>query len=241
MATKYSAGKPRRKPRFRGGVPGALKVNVPEVGRVANRFIALEFQASIGPKVLRKSVTSGIDPKFIGPIRSARKTFEFVNKKVSEIVNFGNIIDLETMRYLMEPIYKKSQEWVPVDTGAMKASGFLHVDRESFNRPLVRGLKTLSTRRRLMVQIGYGLNGIPPYTALQHENSLFEHNPPTRAFWLSEALVWGLEKLSDGIVREAKSRSEARMQKALAKEADLKRQLKHRNKLREAKMRKIGR
>lgn len=73
----------------------------------------------------------------------------------------------------LRPAFKLSKTYVPVDTGALKKSGFL----EKVRNPTAPG-----------VQIGYGRYGRPHYAAVVHENLNVKHKPPTRAKFLQDAI-----------------------------------------------------
>lgn len=106
-----------------------------------------------------------------------------IDKQVSEKLrllrkNVGNWTRMvrETSKmaaqHSVQPIFDESQVLVPVDTGALKASGFIEVAKTS------RGVQAI---------VGYGANGSPPYTIIVHENLEFHHMPPTQAKFLEEA------------------------------------------------------
>jgi hypothetical protein len=69
----------------------------------------------------------------------------------------------------LEPTFDKSQELVPVLTGALKRSGFLGVGE---------------SRGKKVAEIGYGRGGVPFYAARVHEDLDVYHKPPTQAKFL---------------------------------------------------------
>jgi hypothetical protein len=86
----------------------------------------------------------------------------------------------EIMIEAMQPTFELSQAYCPVDTGAMKASGYLEVT---------------NTGKEPRVELGYARGGVPFYTALQHETTDFYHEPPTRAKWLQAAVMEDLSNI----------------------------------------------
>lgn len=78
----------------------------------------------------------------------------------------------EDMMAALQPAYDKSQIYVPVDTGALKESGYLVAEHE---------------RGRVNVEIGYGRNGDPEYAVIVHEMPT-PHAAPTRDKFLQAAI-----------------------------------------------------
>ncbi len=79
----------------------------------------------------------------------------------------------EDLKSALEPTFELSQEYVPVQTGDLKESGYLEV--ESF-------------RNGARVEMGYGRNGIPDYAIHVHEDTFAQHAEPTRAKFLQAAV-----------------------------------------------------
>jgi hypothetical protein len=74
----------------------------------------------------------------------------------------------------LKPTFDKSQKYVPVATGDLKASGYLQVQRQGALRAYV-------------AEIGYGRGGFPSYAIYVHETPIF-HKAPTRWKFLQAAL-----------------------------------------------------
>lgn len=91
------------------------------------------------------------------------------NAFIQHVIQSGPDIVLEAL----EPTYKKSQDYCPVDTGSLKESGYLEV--------IGRG-------RNPTVAMGYGRGGYPSYAPVVHEDTTMRHAAPTRAKWLQGAL-----------------------------------------------------
>lgn len=90
------------------------------------------------------------------------------------------------------PIWEVSQMLVPVDTGDLKASGFIDIHVS----PKARSIKGT---------VGYGKNGFPFYTLIVHENLEFAHESPTRAKFLEEAFNREADNVFDNMRRFLKS------------------------------------
>lgn len=85
------------------------------------------------------------------------------------------------------PTKKLADTYCPVDTGRMKASGYL--EKTSF-------------RGNAVVEIGYGRGGDPDYTAYVHEMIDIPHAAPTRAKWLQAAVMEDMEGIRERINQE---------------------------------------
>lgn len=129
--------------------------------------------------------------------------FQFKNRRVKSTVKqwakelnvFANEIESALPLAIREglfPIYETSQMLVPVDTGDLKESGFIDVDRSP------RG-------RSITGVVGYGDNGFPHYALLVHENLEFFHEYPTQAKFLEEAYNRHVDDVEDIMKRFLKS------------------------------------
>jgi hypothetical protein len=79
---------------------------------------------------------------------------------------------LEAVRQMLQPVFDRSQELVPVKTGILKASGYIEVRRR---------------HGTVVGEVGYGKGGRPPYAVFVHENLDVHHAPPTQAKFLEQA------------------------------------------------------
>jgi hypothetical protein len=92
----------------------------------------------------------------------------------------------EALKLALEPTFRASQEQVPVDTGALKDSGYLEIVRRGKNS---------------VVEIGYGRNGFPDYAAVVHEDTTVPHKSPTKAKFLEDPLHKDYFKILDRTVQ----------------------------------------
>lgn len=122
----------------------------------------------VGPQ----RVTTGLAPWQAGYARAVRSQMVTVEKSYTRLLQTLRADTPEAIRRMLQPVFDRSQELVPVDTGVLKNSGYLEI-RE---------------RRGTSVgEIGYGKGGIPHYAAKVHEDMDVFHAPPTQAKFLEQA------------------------------------------------------
>ncbi len=102
----------------------------------------------------------------------------------------GSMPDL-IFDWILEPIYDRSQEYVPVDTGRLKASGYIETAEED---GIIAG------------EVGYAPYGDPYYATAVHEVEEWNHAPPTRAKYLEDAVkeVLGNGQALRDVIRQLK-------------------------------------
>src|SRR5262245_48843185 len=128
----------------------------------------------------------------VGPVRTvknsgdARKAMDLTVRYYRRFIKHMEVQSPEVLLEALEPAYDLSQTYCPVDTGAMKDSGYLQITQ--------RG-------QYPTVEIGYGKGGVPPYTEAVHENMEWRHKNPTRSKWLQTALAEEASDIQDRIVR----------------------------------------
>jgi hypothetical protein len=79
----------------------------------------------------------------------------------------------QVLLYAAQPIFDKSQVYVPLDTGRLMESGYMEVS---------------GSREDAVLEIGYGRGGDPPYAPIVHENMDVHHATPTRSKFLQAAI-----------------------------------------------------
>ena len=87
-----------------------------------------------------------------------------------------------------EQIMGKSKRLVPVDTGALRASGHVQL-------PVIRG-------KRVSVVLGYG-GAAAPYAVFVHEKQA-RHNPPTQWKYLEQPLNEAIPGMAGRLARRMK-------------------------------------
>lgn len=133
------------------------------------------IKASIGRQKLTAN-TPANEAAYLGSVKDQ------MNSIMQNFISFAEQIGEQSatiVKTALQPTYDKSQVYVPVDTGALKESGFLEVD-DADQR----------------VYMGYGYGGEPNYTVFVHENLDAAHAAPTRAKFLQGPL----EEDSDDIM-----------------------------------------
>lgn len=142
-------------------------------------------RASIQANIGRRRLTAGISVSEQLDTRSARASMAQIIRNYRKFVQNVEKATPEVILAALEPTFELSQEYCPVDTGAMVASGYLEIT---------------NFRGKPRVEIGYGKGGNPEYTAKVHENMEYNHKAPTRAKWLQIALEQDANNIQDRIV-----------------------------------------
>lgn len=86
--------------------------------------------------------------------------------------------------YEATQVFDRSQDIVPIDTGALRSSGMV-------NQPEVEGAE-------VSVTVQYG-GAAAPYAVIQHENLEYNHAPPTQAKYLETPLVERIDEIGFGL------------------------------------------
>jgi hypothetical protein len=94
----------------------------------------------------------------------------------------------ESMVEALQPTLELSQEYCPIETGELRASGYVEA-------------------RGRTAEIGYGKDGMAPYAVLVHENPKFYHTPPTQSKFLQRAMDEDYFKILGRLVSSVKGRA----------------------------------
>jgi hypothetical protein len=111
-------------------------------------------------------------------IGTARASMQNVTRQYEKFVRHLQGVTPDIVRNALEPVFDKSQVYVPVDKGYLKESGQLNVETE--------GGQVIGT-------ITYG-DARAWYAALVHEYVWLNHEPPTRAKYLQSAMEEELDQ-----------------------------------------------
>ncbi len=103
--------------------------------------------------------------------RELRAQFKTLQDNLRKAIRQIKDVAPAALYHAMEPIYDESQILVPVDTRALKKSGFLEVT---------------TFRGNPVIAIGYGKGGKPFYAEYVHEDLDAGHKAPTQAKFLQE-------------------------------------------------------
>ncbi len=133
----------------------------------------------------RERVTSAALPSEAGYIRSIRQQMVLIRKNMLKVVDYVNVITPEAIEFALKPIFEESQRLVPVDSGKLKASGFVETRRTSTGT---------------VAAIGYARFGKPGYAAFVHERLDVFHRAPTQAKFLETAVVTRIDDFRRRIV-----------------------------------------
>lgn len=127
----------------------------------------------LGFNVGRVRVTVAAQPSEAGYIRSIREQMKVIIGNVRKVIDRIEEVTPEALVFGVQPIFDKSQELVPVDTGRLKASGFI---------------ETRDTAAGVGVFVGYGRFGIPHYAGFVHERLDLRHATGKQAKFLEAAV-----------------------------------------------------
>jgi len=112
-------------------------------------------------------------PTEAGYIQYMRGQATAMADKLNKIIQGVKDATPEAIIDALEPMAERSQELVPIDTGALKRSFFISADER------VGGI---------VVYMGYGRYGQPWYASLVHENLFFRHAKGKSAKFLEIAM-----------------------------------------------------
>ena len=129
----------------------------------------------LGIQVGRQRVTVAASPSEAGYIRSIRKQMDAIRKNMQKLIVGIENATPHAIKFGLEPIFEESQRLVPVDTGDLKASGYVEV-------------RTEGRSGRVRAEIGYGLHGKPHYAGFVHEMIHIPHAGATQAKYLEAAI-----------------------------------------------------
>ena len=128
---------------------------------------------------LRRHPASPTNRPTIASIRAygnVRRELKVFNQVMSEIIRRYKGASIDACLVAMRPIYDESQRLVPVLTRALRLSGYMQVTASP----------TGSGRR--VVEVGYAPRGNPEYAVTVHEATHYQHEPPTQAKFLEQAI-----------------------------------------------------
>jgi len=102
--------------------------------------------------------------------KSVHDSMQDVISEYKAFLDFIGGVTPEIIRSALEPTFDLSQQYVPVEFGTLRDSGFLEITKDG------------------TVVMGYGKGGVPDYAPFVHERMDQEHQPPTRSKFLQAAL-----------------------------------------------------
>lgn len=114
--------------------------------------------------------------------RAIRSQMEQIIKNAQAVIAAIEGDSIDALKYALEPIYDESQILVPVDTGRLKASGFIEARK---------------TGRGVTGAVGYGKGGDPYYAVYVHEHLELRHEAPTQAKFLEEAVNRHIDEIPE--------------------------------------------
>ena len=127
------------------------------------------FRARVGVQ----RVHGSLDPAQASYTRSIREQMREIERNYTKFVNSTTSATPRILEEALKPTFMKSQKYTPLDTGALRASGYLEVRKVG---------------DKVRAEIGYGKGGKPYYAVFVHEMLHLAHKAPTRAKFLQSAL-----------------------------------------------------
>lgn len=121
----------------------------------------------------RVRVTSAVGPSEASYVASIRNQMKLIQENLLKVVEKVDEETPHALKFALQPIFDESQRLVPVDTGALRRSGFLEVRNVSGGA---------------QAALGYGRYGRPTYAAFVHERLDVNHGGTTQAKFLETAV-----------------------------------------------------
>ena len=113
------------------------------------------------------------DPLDADYVNAMMKEIKAIERNLVTVMKTAKNLLPGALKAGVKPIFDESQRLVPVDTGKLKASGFVNA------RMTQKGAK---------VDIGYGKGNRPDYAMMVHERLESAHASPTQAKYLTQAV-----------------------------------------------------
>lgn len=137
---------------------------------------------TVSLKVGKIRTTAPKFPSEPGYVQSVNTQLKDLQRSLQSIFDQFENASPSIMLDAVQPTFNKSQEYCPVRTGALRASGYAEIT---------------GTGKRPRVEVGYAKGGNPPYAVFVHEMTGIPHRPPTRSKWLQAALMEDLSVIKD--------------------------------------------
>ncbi len=126
----------------------------------------------------------------IAATRDARAAMAAVSRQINGIIAAIDGATPDAILAGLLPIFQKSQEYCPVETGVLVGSGYVQTEK---------------TWRGAVGNIGYALNNDPDYAAIVHERVDLNHEPPTQAKFLELAIMEEMGSFKERVVSVLRS------------------------------------
>ena len=125
-------------------------------------------------------IPRGTKPSIAFRTRTTRESLNRIMRNLNKILGEMEGATPGALKYGLKPVYEESQRLVPVDTGALKSSGYLEARK---------------TPSGVVAEVGYAKGGKPYYAVFVHENLEAYHKPPTQAKFLQAALEKNMDRI----------------------------------------------
>jgi hypothetical protein len=152
--------------------------------------MAVQIGASVGRT--RVPGTMRFNPGSATYVRAIKTQMDQISMRLEKTIKNIKDVTPEAVIYGLQPILELSQQYVPVDTGDLKRSGF------------IEARKTTTGTRAV---IGYAKNGVPNYAAWVHEMMHIPHAKGKSAKFLERAVNERIHILKPRIVDYLKQKA----------------------------------
>lgn len=153
--------------------------------------MAIRIKSNIGYKRTPRGFANA-RPSVAAATADVRGQMNAIIKNLEKVIVGIQDATVDAVRYGLQPIFDKSQVYVPVDTSELKNSGYLVVEKRGDN---------------VEAEIGYGKGGKPYYAPFVHEDLESSHAAPTQAKFLERAIDQHREEILPRIAMRIKSRT----------------------------------
>lgn len=151
-------------------------------------MVARSFRARVG----RQRIAKSVNPIEASYTRSIREQMKQVEENISAVVNELKDVTADVLDEALRPTFEKALIFTPVDSGDLKASGFL---------------ETRSSQNRVQAELGFGKGGKPEYAVFVHERTDLNHKAPTKAKFLQAAIEEDLDDIPGRLVKAYKEKT----------------------------------
>lgn len=150
-------------------------------------MVARSFRARVG----RQRIKKGLNPADASYTRSLREQMKRIEENLSAVINQLKDVTAEVLEDALRPTFEKALMFTPVDTGKLKASGFL-ITRDS--------------SKRVQAEMGFGKGGVPDYALRVHEDLNLNHKAPTKAKFLQSAIEEDIDEIPGRLIQAYKDK-----------------------------------
>lgn len=147
---------------------------------------APRIRLNLGPQ----RITGRTHTSAAAATRDMRKQWRKIEKNLNKVIKGIEDVLPFNLKEGMQPVFDRSQELVPVDTKALKDSGFIEIT---------------SFRSNPTVHVGYAKGNKPFWATFVHEDLTAHHEAPTQAKFLEQALNERLREIAPDVAKSLRN------------------------------------